>query len=36
MNHGFGNTGINKKEKKDSRYLIFYQKELQARNLFEK
>ncbi|ABV50915.1 Predicted O-linked N-acetylglucosamine transferase, SPINDLY family [Prochlorococcus marinus str. MIT 9215] len=36
MNHGFGNTDLNKKKKKDSRYLIFYQKELQAKNLIEK
>ena len=36
MNKGFGNKHINKKEKKDSRYLIFYQKELQAKNLIDK
>ena len=31
MTQGFGNSNINKKKKKDSRYLIFHQKELQAK-----
>ena len=36
MTQGFGNSNINKKKKKDSRYLIFYQKELQAKTFIAK
>ena len=36
MTQGFGNSNINKKKKKDSRYLIFYQNESQAKSFMEK
>jgi len=36
MTQGFGDSNINKKKKKDSRYLIFYQKESQAKNFMGK
>ena len=36
MTQGFGDPNINKKKKKDSRYLIFYQKESQAKNFMGK
>ena len=36
MTKGFGESNINKKNNKDSRYLIFYQKESQAKNFMEK